>query len=162
MTLCESQRATWRVACIDMPLSNSATLQIEGKTVCIRDDKQWKSCSGGHETTDWVKQIEDAYLRKNPDLPTLSARHNLQKRQGPPLPGNGTSSSPAPSASQTNDNGQQGAPLSVFVSNLLRGWRGGGWARGCSQRCFGPPGAFVSLLYAMLTHLPALSDFHHR
>lgn len=131
--------------------------------MCIRDDKRWKNCSGGHETIDWTKQIEDAYLRKNPGLPTLSARHDLHKRQGPPLPGNGTSSSPAPSASQTNDNGQQGAPLSVFVSNVLD--------EGMKRRRVGKGMQSAMPWPTWRSFLPAIchahtstcpSDFHHR
>ena len=46
-------------------IEKSATIQLEGKTVCIRDDGQWKDCPGGHEGKDWVRQIEDAWKGVN-------------------------------------------------------------------------------------------------
>ena len=46
-------------------IEKSATIQIEGRTICIRDDSQWKSCPGGHETADFVRQIEEAWRSKN-------------------------------------------------------------------------------------------------
>ncbi|PWN45377.1 hypothetical protein IE81DRAFT_285439, partial [Ceraceosorus guamensis] len=45
---------------------NSATLQIDGNTICVRDGGEWKQCTGGHEPTDWVRAIEDAYRARNP------------------------------------------------------------------------------------------------
>jgi hypothetical protein len=100
-------------------ITNSATLQIEGETVCIRDNGQWKDCTAGHETSDWVRQIEKAYLRKNPSLQVHVPTQSLYKRQNPAPSGNGTLSNPASSPSQTDGGGQQGAPLSVFVSKRL-------------------------------------------
>lgn len=100
------------------PSRKSATLQIEGKTVCVRDDKQWKDCSSGHETADWVRQIEQAYDEKNlqfvmEDVSSLVPTATLHKRQD-----NNTSSttSPGPPPPNNNPNQGQGAPLSVFVS----------------------------------------------
>lgn len=43
----------------------SATIQLEGKTTCVRDGGEWKECPGGHETRDFVRQIEEAWRRKN-------------------------------------------------------------------------------------------------
>lgn len=45
-------------------ITKSATIQIEGKTVCVRDDGAWKECEGGHEVGDFVKQIENAFRNK--------------------------------------------------------------------------------------------------
>lgn len=42
----------------------SATIQLEGKTICIRDGGQWKDCQGGHEIRDFVRQIEEAWDEK--------------------------------------------------------------------------------------------------
>ncbi|CAO1619673.1 unnamed protein product [Sympodiomycopsis kandeliae] len=53
---------------IDRSIRNSATIQIEGETVCIRDGGQWKECQSGHEVSDFVRLIEQAYQRKNPSL----------------------------------------------------------------------------------------------
>lgn len=44
---------------------NSATIQIEGQTACVRDNGAWKDCPGGHDTSDFVRLIEEAYARKN-------------------------------------------------------------------------------------------------
>ncbi|PWN20108.1 hypothetical protein BCV69DRAFT_249909, partial [Microstroma glucosiphilum] len=45
-------------------ITKSATIQLEGKTICIRDGGQWKDCDGGHETRDFVRQIEEAWDEK--------------------------------------------------------------------------------------------------
>jgi hypothetical protein len=105
-------------------IQTSATLLIDDKVSCIRDGGEWKSCSGGHEVGDFVKQINDAYARKNGlqdaderPTPTIVSRAHLTKRQA------NNSSSPPPANSNTNQpnnssnnpNTQQGAPLSVFT-----------------------------------------------
>lgn len=46
-------------------IEKSATVQIEGKTVCVRDDGAWKECEGGHDVGDFVKAIEKAFNDKN-------------------------------------------------------------------------------------------------
>ncbi|UZJ56774.1 hypothetical protein CBS101457_006094 [Exobasidium rhododendri] len=101
-------------------ISNSATLQIEGETICVRDNAQWKQCSNGHDTSDWVKQIEEAYRQKNAVAvmedgasPTSASSHFLYKRQGPLVPAGNNTSNAQPSP--TNGNDRQGAPLSVFT-----------------------------------------------
>lgn len=119
--------------------SKSATLQIEGETVCIRDGGQWKECKEGHEPGDWVRQIEAAYEAKNRGrraAPVSEAPHLLQKRQAP----SSTTSNPSSTASSSSSasdsasaqpppppppsggqqgNTQQSAPLSVFVSSNI-------------------------------------------
>ncbi|CAO1626260.1 unnamed protein product [Jaminaea pallidilutea] len=46
-------------------IEKSATIQLEGEgTICVRDGGEWKDCPGGHETADFVRQIEDAWRRK--------------------------------------------------------------------------------------------------
>ncbi|PWZ00361.1 hypothetical protein BCV70DRAFT_199649 [Testicularia cyperi] len=49
----------------DRNISLSCTILIEGKTRCIRDGGSWKNCDMGHEVSDFVAEIERAWLRKN-------------------------------------------------------------------------------------------------
>ncbi|CAO1637317.1 unnamed protein product [Parajaminaea phylloscopi] len=43
----------------------SATIQLQGKTICIRDGGRWQDCPGGHETGDFVRVIEAAWKQRN-------------------------------------------------------------------------------------------------
>lgn len=45
-------------------IEKSATLQLDGKTFCIRDGGRW-DCPGGHEASDFVRIITDAWRQKN-------------------------------------------------------------------------------------------------
>lgn len=112
--------------------------------MCVRDDKQWKDCDAGHETVDWVRQIEKAYNEKNSplvveDLPSFVPSLTLPtatllKRQDNNTTNTMSPGPPPPSGSDNNNNNpNQGAPLSVFVSvsyiafccgYLERGWSG--------------------------------------
>jgi hypothetical protein len=46
-------------------IKTSCTLQVEGKTVCVRDGGKWKQCPGGSEAEDFHRTICEAYAAKN-------------------------------------------------------------------------------------------------
>ncbi|KAI0698545.1 hypothetical protein C8T65DRAFT_660543 [Cerioporus squamosus] len=52
------------VATKEMGIEKSCTVIINGKQVCIRDGS-WKQCEGGHEPSDFVRQIEEEYSKLN-------------------------------------------------------------------------------------------------
>lgn len=46
-------------------ITKSATIQLDGKTICIRDGGEWQDCPGGHETNDFLREIETVWRKKN-------------------------------------------------------------------------------------------------
>ena len=46
-------------------IKTSCTLQVEGKTVCVRDGGEWKDCPGGSKAKDFHSTICKAYAAKN-------------------------------------------------------------------------------------------------
>lgn len=86
--------------------------------VCVRDDSQWKNCSAGHETADWVRQIEEAYRTKNgastseaQAQESYPATRIFKRQQTYTAAGMPTANPAAPNNPGTG----QGAPLSVFT-----------------------------------------------
>lgn len=98
--------------------------------MCIRDGNQWKDCSAGHETIDWVRQIEEAYNYKNSPSKTetildghYSATRIFKRQQADnstvPPPNGGVGQQPPAGAPPNAGTQGQGAPLSVFVSRVM-------------------------------------------
>ncbi|GAA5979811.1 hypothetical protein JCM10908_003054 [Rhodotorula pacifica] len=49
-----------------LEVQKSATVLLNDKVICIHDGS-WQSCPGGHEISDFVRQIENEWKRLNPE-----------------------------------------------------------------------------------------------
>lgn len=50
---------------LDLGVAKSCTILINWRKVCVHDGT-WKECEGGHTVNDFVRQINDEYVRLNP------------------------------------------------------------------------------------------------
>ncbi|TDL29882.1 hypothetical protein BD410DRAFT_45349 [Rickenella mellea] len=53
---------------VELGISRSCTIMINGKRVCVRDES-WKDCEAGHEPSNFAEQINYAYEELNKATP---------------------------------------------------------------------------------------------
>ena len=136
------------------PISNSCTILVDDKPICIRDDNQWKNCTNGHDPADFVRTIQAAYDRRNDlkpaslvdemdpaqlvfqkrDLQTVPMATAVYRRQAP----NTTTAAPSSTDPNATNTASPGGGLGLF----------GGGGNGQPAN---PASVFVSLRSAMPT-----------